>query len=190
MQVTPQGGGRRAGSTSTAPWATRLLPPDSLSAQQPSLGQDCVNSLQNQAGPQKAQHSEPMGMGLQGHQAGKRVVGWPSGPGLQELQRGQLSPGASWAEDLSLCLPQAVKSKKHIPIHVTLATGESLTIMVDSASTSREVCLHIAHKQGLSDYLGFSLQVAVYDKVLARGPIHCPPSSYMQASANPCTMLA
>lgn len=64
---------------------------------------------------------------------------------------------------------QAVKSKKHIPIHVTLATGESLTIMVDSASTSREVCLHIAHKQGLSDYLGFSLQVAVYDKFWSLG---------------------
>lgn len=64
---------------------------------------------------------------------------------------------------------QAVKSKKHIPIHVTLATGESLTIMVDSASTSREVCLHIAHKQGLSDCLGFSLQVAVYDKFWSLG---------------------
>ena len=42
--------------------------------------------------------------------------------------------------------------------------------MVDSASTSREVCLHIAHKQGLSDHLGFSLQVAVYDKVLPSAP--------------------
>ncbi|KAB0402783.1 hypothetical protein E2I00_005145, partial [Balaenoptera physalus] len=33
---------------------------------------------------------------------------------------------------------QAVKSKKHVPIHVTLATRESLTVSVDSASTSRE----------------------------------------------------
>uniref|UniRef100_A0A8C3X1R9 Unconventional myosin-VIIb n=1 Tax=Catagonus wagneri TaxID=51154 RepID=A0A8C3X1R9_9CETA len=64
---------------------------------------------------------------------------------------------------------QAVKSKKHVPIHVTLATGESLTVMVDSASTSREVCLHISRKQGLSDYLGFSLQVAVYDKFWSLG---------------------
>uniref|UniRef100_A0A8C0JQX8 Myosin VIIB n=1 Tax=Canis lupus dingo TaxID=286419 RepID=A0A8C0JQX8_CANLU len=64
---------------------------------------------------------------------------------------------------------QAVKSKKHIPIHVILVTGESLTVMVDSASTSREVCLHIAHKQGLSDHLGFSLQVAVYDKFWSLG---------------------
>uniref|UniRef100_G1LZM8 Myosin VIIB n=1 Tax=Ailuropoda melanoleuca TaxID=9646 RepID=G1LZM8_AILME len=64
---------------------------------------------------------------------------------------------------------QAVKSKKHIPIHVALETGESLTVMVDSASTSREVCQHIAHKQGLSDHLGFSLQVAVYDKFWSLG---------------------
>uniref|UniRef100_A0A8C2S314 Myosin VIIB n=1 Tax=Capra hircus TaxID=9925 RepID=A0A8C2S314_CAPHI len=56
---------------------------------------------------------------------------------------------------------QAVKSKKHIPIHISLATGESLTVMVDSASTSRE--------QGLSDHLGFSLQVAVYDKFWSLG---------------------
>ncbi|XP_067598359.1 unconventional myosin-VIIb isoform X1 [Pseudorca crassidens] len=64
---------------------------------------------------------------------------------------------------------QAVKSKKRVPIHVTLATGESLTVSVDSASTSREVCLHIAHKQGLSDHVGFSLQVAVYDKFWSLG---------------------
>ncbi|KAG8514234.1 Unconventional myosin-VIIb, partial [Galemys pyrenaicus] len=64
---------------------------------------------------------------------------------------------------------QAVKSKKRIPIHVILLTGENLTVMVDSASTSREVCMHIAHKQGLSDYLGFSLQVTVYDKFWSLG---------------------
>ncbi|KAK2490396.1 hypothetical protein MC885_007469 [Smutsia gigantea] len=64
---------------------------------------------------------------------------------------------------------QAVKSKKHIPIHVILATGENLMVMVDSASTSREVCMHIAQKKGLIDYLGFSLQVAVYDKFWSLG---------------------
>ncbi|XP_055966328.1 unconventional myosin-VIIb isoform X1 [Sorex fumeus] len=59
---------------------------------------------------------------------------------------------------------QAVKAKKHISIHVALLTGENLTVTVDSASTSKEVCQHIARKQGLSDHLGFSLQVSVYDK--------------------------
>ncbi|XP_032741248.1 unconventional myosin-VIIb [Rattus rattus] len=64
---------------------------------------------------------------------------------------------------------QAVKSKKHIPIQVILATGRSLTISVDSASTSREICQQIAQKQGLRDKLGFSLQVAVYDKFWSLG---------------------
>uniref|UniRef100_A0A2K6MZJ8 Myosin VIIB n=1 Tax=Rhinopithecus bieti TaxID=61621 RepID=A0A2K6MZJ8_RHIBE len=62
-----------------------------------------------------------------------------------------------------------VGSKKHIPLQVILATGESLTVSVDSASTSQEMCVHIAHKQGLSDHLGFSLQVAVYDKFWSLG---------------------
>ncbi|XP_037704774.1 unconventional myosin-VIIb [Choloepus didactylus] len=64
---------------------------------------------------------------------------------------------------------QAVKSKKPIPIHVILGTGPSLTVMVDSASTAREVCLHVARKQGLQDHVGFSLQVAVYDKFWSLG---------------------
>ncbi|XP_060034081.1 unconventional myosin-VIIb [Erinaceus europaeus] len=64
---------------------------------------------------------------------------------------------------------QAVKSKKHIPVSVTLLTGESLTVTVDSASTSREVCMHIAHQQGLRVPLGFSLQVTVYDKFWSLG---------------------
>ncbi|KAL6047905.1 hypothetical protein STEG23_016344 [Scotinomys teguina] len=64
---------------------------------------------------------------------------------------------------------QAVKSKKHIPIQVILATGGSLTISVDSASTSQEICQHIIQKQGLRDHLGFSLQVAVYDKFWSLG---------------------
>lgn len=70
---------------------------------------------------------------------------------------------------------QAVKSKKHIPINVILINGESLTVMVDSASTSREICQHIAQKQDLRDYLGFSLQVAVYDKVRVAPVFHLWP---------------
>ncbi|XP_012931915.1 unconventional myosin-VIIb isoform X2 [Heterocephalus glaber] len=64
---------------------------------------------------------------------------------------------------------QAVKSKKHIPIQVILVTGQNLTVTVDSASTSWEVCLHIAQQQDLIDHLGFSLQVAVYDKFWSLG---------------------
>lgn len=50
--------------------------------------------------------------------------------------------------------------------------------------------MHIARKQGLSDYLGFSLQVAVYDKVLARCPIHHPPPAHLQTSSGPHSVPA
>ncbi|KAB1278758.1 Unconventional myosin-VIIb [Camelus dromedarius] len=90
------------------------------------------------------------------------------GPFCAERLRRTCANGVRTEPPASLEL-QAVKSKKHIPVHVTLATGESLTVTVDSASTSREVCLHIARKQGLSDHLGFSLQVAVYDKFWSLG---------------------
>ncbi|XP_004589432.2 unconventional myosin-VIIb [Ochotona princeps] len=81
---------------------------------------------------------------------------------------------------------QAVKSKKHIPINVILINGESLTVMVDSASTSREICQHIAQKQDLRDHLGFSLQVAVYDKFWSLG---CGRDHLMDAVAQ-CEQLA
>ncbi|XP_077009590.1 unconventional myosin-VIIb [Tamandua tetradactyla] len=81
---------------------------------------------------------------------------------------------------------QAVKSKKHIPIHVILGTGQNLTVMVDSASTAQEVCLHIARKQGLSDHLGFSLQVAVYDKFWSLGSGH----DHMMDAIAQCEQLA
>ncbi|KAI4543990.1 hypothetical protein MG293_004256 [Ovis ammon polii] len=97
---------------------------------------------------------------------GQGPVGY--GPFCAERLRRTCANGVR-AEPPSWLELQAVKSKKHIPIHISLATGESLTVMVDSASTSREVCLHIANKQGLSDHLGFSLQVAVYDKFWSLG---------------------
>uniref|UniRef100_A0A8C2RZE7 Myosin VIIB n=1 Tax=Capra hircus TaxID=9925 RepID=A0A8C2RZE7_CAPHI len=87
---------------------------------------------------------------------GQGPVGY--GPFCAERLRRTCANGVQPPSWLEL---QAVKSKKHIPIHISLATGESLTVMVDSASTSRE--------QGLSDHLGFSLQVAVYDKFWSLG---------------------
>ncbi|XP_074071029.1 unconventional myosin-VIIb [Macrotis lagotis] len=64
---------------------------------------------------------------------------------------------------------QAVKSKTRIPFNVTLMNGESLTITADSASSSKEVCQHIADKLHLKDLFGFSLFIAVYDKVWSLG---------------------
>uniref|UniRef100_G3VGC0 Myosin VIIB n=2 Tax=Sarcophilus harrisii TaxID=9305 RepID=G3VGC0_SARHA len=64
---------------------------------------------------------------------------------------------------------QAVKSKNRILFNVTLMNGESLTITADSASSSKEVCQHIAEKLHLKDLFGFSLYIAVYDKVWSLG---------------------
>nr|XP_020822854.1 unconventional myosin-VIIb isoform X1 [Phascolarctos cinereus] len=64
---------------------------------------------------------------------------------------------------------QAVKSKTRIPFNVTLMNGESLTITADSASSSREVCQHIADKLQLKDLFGFSIYVAIYNKVWSLG---------------------
>ncbi|XP_072471842.1 LOW QUALITY PROTEIN: unconventional myosin-VIIb [Notamacropus eugenii] len=67
---------------------------------------------------------------------------------------------------------QAVKSKARIPVNVTLMNGESLTIAADSASSSREVCQHIADKLRLKDLFGFSIYVAIYDKFWSLGGGH------------------
>ncbi|XP_075385260.1 unconventional myosin-VIIb [Tenrec ecaudatus] len=67
---------------------------------------------------------------------------------------------------------QAVKTKKHIPVNVVLVMGENVTITMDSASTAKEVCQHIAQKQGLRDHLGFSLHMAVYNKFWSLGSGH------------------
>ncbi|XP_056649680.1 unconventional myosin-VIIb isoform X2 [Monodelphis domestica] len=67
---------------------------------------------------------------------------------------------------------QAVKSKTRILFNVTLMNGESLTLTADSASSSREACQHIADKLHLKDLFGFSLYIAIYDKVWSLGGGH------------------
>lgn len=50
-------------------------------------------------------------------------------------------------------------------ISVTLMDGRTLSLPVDSASTSKEVCQILSQKIKLQDTFGFSLYMAVYDKV-------------------------
>lgn len=50
-------------------------------------------------------------------------------------------------------------------ISVTLMDGRTLSLPVDSASTSKEVCQILSQKVKLQDTFGFSLYVAVFDKV-------------------------
>lgn len=50
-------------------------------------------------------------------------------------------------------------------VSVTLMDGRSINLPVDSASTSKEICLLVSNKVKLSDTFGFSLYVAMYEKV-------------------------
>ncbi|KAI5628300.1 unconventional myosin-VIIb-like isoform X1 [Silurus asotus] len=67
---------------------------------------------------------------------------------------------------------QATKTKKPMAISVTLMDGQTLSLPVDSASTSKEVCQVLSQKVKLQDTFGFSLYVALYDKVWSIGSGH------------------
>ncbi|XP_069069852.1 unconventional myosin-VIIb [Pleurodeles waltl] len=64
---------------------------------------------------------------------------------------------------------QASKMRKPIFCSITLMNGESITISADSASTSRELCGSIADKLQIKQTFGFSLYIAVYEKVWSLG---------------------
>ncbi|XP_061540143.1 unconventional myosin-VIIa [Phycodurus eques] len=64
---------------------------------------------------------------------------------------------------------QATKTKKPMVVSVTLMDGRLVNLPVDSASTSKEICQLLANKVKLKDTFGFSLYVALYEKVWAMG---------------------
>ncbi|CAM4610476.1 unnamed protein product [Lepidochelys olivacea] len=64
---------------------------------------------------------------------------------------------------------QATKQKKPIVFNVTLMNGQSITVPADSASIAKEICQLVADKMTLKDTFGFSLYIAVYDKVWSLG---------------------
>ncbi|KAM7388682.1 hypothetical protein PAMP_024842 [Pampus punctatissimus] len=64
---------------------------------------------------------------------------------------------------------QATKTKKPMIVSVTLMNGHSVNLPVDSASTSKEICQVLSNKVKLKDTFGFSLYVALYEKVWALG---------------------
>ncbi|XP_077205445.1 unconventional myosin-VIIb isoform X2 [Paroedura picta] len=76
---------------------------------------------------------------------------------------GARSEPPSWLE------LQETKNKKSIMLSVTLMNGSSITVSVDSASTAKEICQAIADKMKLKDTFGFSLYIALYDKVWSLG---------------------
>ncbi|KAJ8279441.1 hypothetical protein COCON_G00065070, partial [Conger conger] len=64
---------------------------------------------------------------------------------------------------------QATKTKRPMVVSVTLMDGRTISIPVDSATTSREISQFLAQKVKLKDTFGFSVYVAIYDKVWSLG---------------------
>ncbi|XP_071399121.1 unconventional myosin-VIIb-like [Centroberyx affinis] len=64
---------------------------------------------------------------------------------------------------------QATKSKKPMNVSVALMDGRSVSLPMDSACSSAEVCQAVAKKIQLKDTEGFSLYVGFYDKVWSLG---------------------
>ena len=60
---------------------------------------------------------------------------------------------------------QAGLNKRLLEVSVTLMDGTMHTMPLDAATSSRELCAQLAEFIGLRDQFGFSIYIAMYNKV-------------------------
>lgn len=79
------------------------------------------------------------------------------------LANGERNEPPCWVE------LQSVENKNPIGVAVGLMDGRNISLTVDSASTSAEVCTAIIQNTNLQDSFGFSLYAAMYEKMWSLG---------------------